>query len=128
MFQETKKYVLDTPIVFERRSKSKKRSVTLRDASETERHLSRAAHRTVRAADKGLRTYRKQRKQSAARQEDGALVDFIPNTLKGSAVMLRELSLVPLDLLRAAYSPQVRRITRRTIRSVSRMTDDLLGE
>lgn len=123
----TKNYVLDAPIVFERRAR-KKRSPTSRDAQEIERHLSRAAHRTVRAADKGLTTYRKARKKSAAKQRDGALVDFVPNALRGSAAAMRELSIVPFDLMRAAYTPQVRRMTRRSIRFMGRMADDILDE
>lgn len=125
MSSSTKKYVLDSPIIFERKT-GKNRSKTLRDSREIERHLSRAAHRTVRAADKGLATYRKSQKKSAVKAPDEPLVDIVPNMLKGSAVMMRELSVVPLDLLRAAYTPRGRKLTRRTIRSMSRLADDLL--
>jgi hypothetical protein len=120
------KYILDAPIVFDKRPKRKKRSPTMRDAQETERHLSRAAHRSIKAADRGMAAYRKARRKSAARQRDGALVDFVPNMLRGSAVSIRELSLVPIDTLRAAYTPQVRKMTRRTVRSMARAADDII--
>jgi hypothetical protein len=123
-----RRYILDPPIVLDRRPKKKKRSPSMRDAQEMERHFSRAVHRSIKAADKGMATYRKARKKSAARQRDGALVDFVPNMLRGSATTIRGLSLVPIDLLRAAYTPQARRITRRAVRSMARMTDDLLDE
>jgi hypothetical protein len=126
MSPDTKKHVLDTPIVFERRSK--KRSPTTRDAQEIERHLSRAAHRTIRAADKGMTTYRKARKKSAVRQRNGALVDFVPNVLRGSAKTMGALSLVPLDLVQAAKTPQAQRITRRSVRFMARLADDMLDE
>jgi hypothetical protein len=128
MSPDTKKYILDTPIVIERRPKKKKRSPTTRDAQEIERHLSRAAHRTVRAADKGVGVYRKARKKSAVRQRDGALVDFVPNVLRGSAKTMGALSLVPLDLVQAAKTPQARRITRRTVRYMAQLAGDLLDE
>lgn len=127
MSPTTKKYVLDSPIILERKT-SKNRSKTLRDSRKIERHLSRAARRTVQAADKGLATYHKAQKKSAVKDPDEPLVDFVPNTLKGSAVMIRQLSLVPLDLLRAANTPRGRKLTRRTIRSLSLLTDDLLDE
>ncbi|MFZ0546945.1 MAG: hypothetical protein WAM60_15970 [Candidatus Promineifilaceae bacterium] len=123
----TKKYALDTPIIFEDRPK-KKRSPSTRDARKIERHLSRAAHRAVRAADKGMQAYRKASRKSASRQRDGALVDFVPNVLKGSAVTMRQLSLVPYELWRAANTPQARKATRRSVRYMARIADDILDE
>jgi hypothetical protein len=122
------RYVIDTPIVFERRRRSSKKvSPALRDWHTTERHLTRAMKRTIRAADKGMGAYRKARRKAARRTRDGAIVDFIPNVVKGSSVAMRELALVPFDLLRATYTRQTRRIIRRSVRAAARITDDMLS-
>jgi hypothetical protein len=126
MSPDTKQYVIDSPIIFERRPKKKKPSPITRDVQVVERHLSQALHRTVRAADSGLSIYRKAQKKSAVRQRDGALVDIGPNMLKGSVRTMRELSLVPYDLWRAAYTPQARRMTRGTVRFMIRVADEML--
>jgi hypothetical protein len=38
------------------------------------------------------------------------------------------LSLVPLDLVQAAKTPQAQRITRRSVRFMARLADDMLDE
>ncbi len=61
-------HILGTPIVFERPKKKKKKgrkSKSLRDVHAMERHLSKAMHRTARAADEGMATYRKASKVGA---------------------------------------------------------------
>jgi hypothetical protein len=118
--------VMGTPIVFERAKQGdgdKKRKPRWKDADRTERHLYRAAQRSADAAAKGMRRYDRARSKSARKQRDGALIDLVPNMAKGMTTTARRLVPVPLDMLRAANTPTVRRITRRTVRATARTFD-----
>ena len=122
-------YNFGEPIVLERRKKrrkKKKRESISVDFRQSEKHLTKAMHRTIRASDKGMARYRKASKKSAKKSEDGMILDFVPNVLEGTAVTMRELTLVPLDMMRAAYTPQTRRILSRSLRATMRMSDDYL--
>ncbi|MCP4421168.1 MAG: hypothetical protein GY805_31540 [Chloroflexi bacterium] len=121
--------ILGTPIVFERPKKKKKKgrkSKSLRDVHAMERHLSKAMHRTVRAADSGMMTYRKASKKSARKSRDGAIISFLPNVVEGGTAVVQEMVVIPLDLVRAGYSGQGRRLVRRSIRTAARSTNKLL--
>ena len=63
---------LGTPIVMERRKGKKKRKPRLKDADRIERHLYRAAARTARGADDGVRRYNKARKKLHVNPRDPA--------------------------------------------------------
>ena len=119
-----REYVINTPIVFERGGADEKDedkiSVTVLDWEESEAHLLKAMDRTVQATNKSLRTYRKARKKSLKQSEDGAIVDFVPNVAEGTAVFLQYITLVPLDVMRAAYTPPVRKLVRRSVRAMTR--------
>ncbi|KAA3663713.1 MAG: hypothetical protein DWQ04_09430 [Chloroflexi bacterium] len=125
----SREHILGKPIVFERSKKKKKKwkkSKSLRDVNTMERHVSKAMHRSVRAVDSGMATYRKASKKSARKSKDGVIVSFVPNVVKGSAVAMREMALVPFDLVQAGYTRQGRRLVRRTVRAAIRTADDLL--
>lgn len=119
-----REYVINKPIVFERGGTDDKDedkiSVTVLDWEEAETHLLKAMDRTVQATNKGLRTYRKARKKSLKQSEDGAIVDFVPNVAESTAVFLQGIALVPLDVMRAAYTPPVRKLVRRSVKSIIR--------
>ncbi len=123
-------HILGTPIVFERPKKKKKKkgrkSKSLRDVHAIERHLSKAMHRTARAADEGMATYRKASKKSARKSKDGAIVSFLPNVVEGGTAVIQKMAVIPLDLVRAGYTKQGRRLVHRSIRSAARSTDKLL--
>lgn len=122
------KFDFSEPIVLERRSKQKKKkkkSLT-RGLRKSEQHLSKAMQHSIQASDKGLLRYRKLSKKSANKSDEEAIVDFVPNVVEATAVTMRALTLVPLDLMRAAYTPQSRRILRRSIRATMRLSDDYL--
>ncbi|MCP5094953.1 MAG: hypothetical protein GY943_05310 [Chloroflexi bacterium] len=122
-------HVLGKPIIFNRSKKKKKKrktSTSLRDLQTMERQISKAMHRSVRAVDSGMSAYRKASKKSARKSKDGALVSFLPNVVKGTAVTMREMAFVPVDLVKAGYTRQGRRIVRRTVRAAARMSDELL--
>lgn len=121
-------YNLGEPIVLERRKKGKKKKKRnlSADFRQSEKHLTKAMQRTIRASDKGMARYRKASKKSAKKSKDGSLLDFVPNVVEGTAVTARELTLVPLDLMRAAYTPQTQRIMRRSLRAAMRASDDYM--
>jgi hypothetical protein len=122
------KFDFSEPIVLERRSKKKKKkkSSLARDLQKSEQHLTKAMQRSIEATDKGLLRYRKLSKKSANNSAEDAVVDFVPNVIEATAVSMRTLTLVPLDMMRAAYTPQSRRLLRRTIRTTMRLSDDYL--
>ncbi len=102
--------VLGPPILFDRRRK-RRRS----DSEHVERHLYRAAERTADAMSRGVRRYDKARKKSR-----DPLVELFPNMARGMATTASRMAPVPFDLLRAGWTPSVRRATRRTLRQMDR--------
>jgi hypothetical protein len=115
--------VMGTPIVLERPAgagKNKSNKPRLKEADRIERNVYRAAQRTMKAADKGMRRYDKARRTSAARVRDGALVELIPNLTRAMVASTTRLAPVPLDLLRAA---SVRRVTRRSVQVAVKILD-----
>ena len=116
------------PIVLKRRKKKRKKKKRPLSAEmrTSERHLTRAMRRSIRAADRGMTHYRKASKKSSKKRDDGLVVDFVPNMAAATAVTMREMTLVPLDLLKAAYTPQARRIMGRAMRATMRLSDDYL--
>ncbi len=104
--------ILGTPIVLERRRKKKKRRS---DGEHVERHLYRAAERTADAMDRGLRRY-----ERARRKSDDPVVELLPNMARGMSTAAVRMAPVPFDLLRAGWTPSVRKATRRTVRRLDR--------
>ncbi|MCA9982266.1 MAG: hypothetical protein KDD89_15585 [Anaerolineales bacterium] len=88
-----------------------------KDLRHVETHLTRALRRTIRASDKGMRRYVALRETSAAREKDGVVVDFVPNVVESTAVVMRHFTLVPIDVLRASYTPSMRRLLRTALRA-----------
>lgn len=119
-------YAMGAPIVLERpksNKSSKSRKPRLKDADRFERDMYRAASRMATAADRGVRRYNKERKKSAKRERDGAIIDLMPNLARGMSVSAARSAPVPLDLLRAGFTPTLRRTTRRSVRATARMLD-----
>ena len=115
--------VMVQPIVLERTKKSNKKKSSksrMRDADRAERHLYIAAQRTVSATEKGLRRYKKDRRASARRERDGAIIEFIPNVASGMVVGATHLAPLPLDFIRAM---PVRRMTRSSLRATTLILD-----
>lgn len=114
--------VMGPPIVF-RRVDDADDSDTWDDLDGAERHLYRAARRTSRGVSRGLARYDEARAESAAESDDGVVVDMLPNVARGMATTTREVALVPLDLVRAAYRAGGRRVVRRGARTGVRVID-----
>ena len=115
--------VMAQPIVLERTKKSNKkknRTSRMKDADRAERHLYIAAQSSVSATEKGLRRYNKDRRDSARRERDGAIIEFMPNVASGMVVGARHLAPLPLDFIRAM---PIRRMTRSSLRATTWILD-----
>lgn len=117
--------VMGRPIILERvEPESKKRKKNrLQGLNRMEREIYRASDRTAKAATRGVQRYEKGRKKSAKRERDGAIIDLMPNLARGGAVSAARMAPVPFDMVRAGFSPTVRRATRRSVRATARMLD-----
>ncbi len=107
--------VLGTPIVLERRRKKPKKK-RRSDADHVEKYLYRAAARTADAMERGVRRYERAREKSG----DDRVLEVLPNMARGMSTAAVRLAPVPFDLLRAGWTPSVRRAARRTLRQLDR--------
>lgn len=114
--------VLGPPIVIDRRD-DRPADRSVRPAERAERRLYRVARRTVEAGDVALSRYAKERRKSNRRERDGAAIDVVPNTVRATVAGSARLALVPLDLLRAVPPKTMRRVSRRSLRTATRMLD-----
>lgn len=108
------KYALAEPIVVKRKKK-KRASKAYGEFAFTERHLTKAARHTIGAASAGLGRYANAQRKSRKKNGKRYVLDIVPNAVDGSAVAMRKLTVVPVDLMRAAYSPSARKVTRKTV-------------
>ena len=122
---ETKR-VMNPPIILKLRRKKKKRSASKKGLGKSERHLTKAADLSVKAAGEGMDAYRKARRKAARKRRDGAVDSLGPNLLKATAATMRHLIPVPVELLRAGNTRPVRRAFRSSLRASSRAADDLI--
>ncbi len=123
--QSATKVKLAGPVVVDRRKK-KKAPRALGDIAHTESHLAQAVRHTIKAADAGLAVYTKAQRKSRRKNGKRYIYDIIPNTVDGSAVMMRKLTVVPIDLMRAGYSPTTRKVVRRSLEVGARAASRLL--
>lgn len=119
--QDTKsrQFELTAPIVVKRRRKQKK-SKAFKEAVRAEQHVTKAMARVIGATDAGFNAFRKSRKKSQKRDSARYALDIIPNVLDGSAVTMRRISVVPVDLMKAFYTRRTSKLVRKTVRSASR--------
>ena len=125
------RFELNPPIVIKRRKKKRRkkkrlRTPGLRETLRAEQHLAKAMHRTAASVDQGMAAYRKARKKSARKKPERVILDFIPNTMIGTAKMSRGLSKVPVDLIKAFYSRRTNRMMRRSLQSGTRLVAETL--
>lgn len=112
-------FELTAPIIVKRRKKRKK-SKSFKEAVRVEQHVTKAMSRVIGATDAGFSAFRKSRKKSQKRESTRYALDIIPNMLDGSAVAMRRLSVVPVDLARAFYTRRTSKLVRKTVKSASR--------
>ncbi len=125
MAKNAPQFQLAAPLVIDRRKK-RKRSAYVDEAAHFERHLTRAADRMLKAADKGFAVYRKGRKKSRRERSPDYVLDIVPHLLDGSAVAARRMSLIPVDLVRAAYTRRTARLVRGNTKAASRLASRIL--
>lgn len=114
---------LSEPIVltFKNKKKRKRRySKGLGEIQRLERHLARSTHRSVRATEKGISSYRRLSIKSARKKRDGVIRDFIPNSGTALSRALRVASPLPNDIARAMNTKLYRRGLKRQIRALRR--------
>ena len=111
------------PIIINLKKKRKKKrrfSKGLEEIQAMERHLTRASHRIVRGAEKGIANYRRNSLRSAKKKRDGALRDLIPNSGIAMTHALKEVGAVPNDIAQALNTKPMRRRIRRQVRGLRR--------
>lgn len=111
-------FKLATPIVINRRRKEKKPKA-VKEAVRFERHLTKAAARIINASDAGFSAFRKSRRKSQNRDSARYALDIIQNMLDGTAVSLRRMSVVPVDLMKAFYTRRTSKLVRKSVKSAS---------
>jgi hypothetical protein len=116
-------WVMNPPVVVEVRGDDRKEKPRSTDAHRVERRLYRSAERFAEATDVAIRNYNRARRKSARRENDGPVIDLIPNMTRGLIAGSRRLTLVPADLLRVGSTDSMRRLTRRSLRAAGRMLD-----
>lgn len=119
------RFKLAKPVVFERRKK-KKTPKAFDDIAHTERYLTRAVRHTITAAESGLTAYGKAKRKSRSKNGKRYTLDTVPNVAVGSAVAMRKLTIVPIDLMRAFYSSGSRKVMRRGLEAGARAASRLL--
>lgn len=122
---ETKR-VMNPPIILKLRRKKKKRSASKKGLGKSERHLTKAADLSVKAAGEGMDAYRKARRKAARKRRDGAVDSLGPNLLKATAAAARHMAVVPVELLRAGNTRPARRLFRSTLRASARTADNII--
>lgn len=95
-------------------------SRSLEDVQKVEGDLVRVARRASRAVSRGIDTYDKERKKSAAEKKDGAIEDFPHNTAKAVSTSLKEASEIPVDIVDSLSTKNYRKQVRRNLRRASR--------
>jgi hypothetical protein len=114
--------VTTAPLVVEvgRKRRKKRYSRGLRDIQTTNRGLTRAGRRLVRAVDDGMTRYLKESNKSARKRRDGAWRDFGLNVADAIGAGLREASGIPPDLARTFNTRGWRKSMRRSLKATAR--------
>jgi hypothetical protein len=110
------------PLVVEvdRKRRKKRYSRGLRDIQTTNRGLTKATRRLVRAVDEGMTRYLKESNKSARKRRDGAWRDFGLNVADAIGAGLRESSDIPRDLARTFNTRGWRKSMRRSLKATAR--------
>jgi hypothetical protein len=104
-----------------KKGKRKKRrySSGLKEVQKAELGLVKASQRLSRAAERGLRTYRKRRDKSARKRKDGAIRDALENWSRGLGRAMRVGSDAPYDFAREVNTGKFSRQLRDTIQLIT---------
>ena len=97
-----------------KRKKGSSRSA--RRLEDIDLRLSKATHRISKAVEKGIRTYRENRDESAAKRRDGALTDFVQNAAEGISDAIADSSRAITDVAKIVDRKRVRKNIRRMAR------------
>jgi hypothetical protein len=96
-----------------------RRTRGLRTMQRMEDRLTRASRTLAEAFEEGFSTYRDERKKSAEKKRDGALVDFVDNFAAGFADAQEVAAPASKDIITAFSTKRTRKQLRRAARAVS---------
>jgi len=96
----------------------RKRSRGLRGVDTALNRLTRSGSKLATAVDKGFETYRDERKKSAEKKKDGAVLDLVNNVAEGVKVAQEKSGGATKDLLTIFSSKRTKKQFRRLARSV----------
>jgi hypothetical protein len=99
--------------------KKTKRTRGLRTIQCAENRLTKAGRTLAEALEEGLNTYREERKKSAEKKRDGALVDFVDNFAAGFAEAQKEAAPASEDIITAFSTKRTKKQFRRAVRTLS---------
>jgi hypothetical protein len=91
----------------------------LRTIQCAENRLTKAGRTLAEALEEGLNTYREERKKSAEKKRDGALVDFVDNFAAGFAEAQKEAAPASEDIITAFSTKRTKKQFRRAVRTLS---------
>ena len=101
---------------------SAKFSPELEDVQRVGTEALHVTHKAVKAFEKGIDTYERERLRSMLEKKDGAIEDAVYNAGKAASVWLKETSDIPVDLTeavrRSAYGKRLRKRLRRVAKLV----------
>ena len=121
-----------TPIIFEYKKSKKKKEIgdepggakyspELEDVQRVGTDALRVTHKAVRAFEKGIDTYERERLRSANEKQDGAIQDAVYNVGKATSVWLKETSDIPVDLTEAVRPTTYGKRLRKRLRRVAKL-------
>jgi hypothetical protein len=98
----------------------KRRTRGLRTMQTAENRLTKASRTLADALEKGFKIYRDERKKSAQKRRDGAMVDFVDNFAAGVEETQRVAAPASNDVITAFSTKRTRKQLRRAARAISR--------
>jgi hypothetical protein len=110
----------------DKKRRKKRYTRGLRDLQTTNRGVTQASRRLVRAVARGMTKYLKESDRSARKKRDGAMRDFSLNVADALGTGLRELAGIPADLSRTFNTRGWRRSMRRSMKATARLNRRLL--
>lgn len=102
----------------DKKGKRKRRSRGLRNLDTTLNRLTRSGKKLATAVDDGFKTYRDERKKSARKKKDGALLDLVNNVAEGVSKAQKKSGGATRDLLTMFSTKRTKKRVRRAAKNI----------